>query len=264
MGIGQIQQNFDSKGGAVNQRFEVKYLVSEMTAQMITDYVTGYMDPDPQGRLYPVTSLYLDNDRMSMFWSSEMGERNRFKLRLRSYTDDESFQVYAEVKRRVDKVILKTRVAIHNDQIHNLLEGTGVTEEIVMDSRNPKAVSDLQYFRDLCDVFQAKPCTTVRYDREAYVTRNDEPLRITFDRELACIPTRVYDHGIWNRDAFWHTLPEVPVVLEVKFTDHYPGWVHKMIQRFGLSRTSMAKYVQCVNTLQAEGVSVCPVMEGVV
>lgn len=264
MSIASIQQSFDAQGGAINQRFEIKYLVSEMMAQSVIDFISPYMDPDPQGRVYPVTSLYLDNDPMSMYWSSEMGERNRYKLRLRSYTDAEGFQVFAEVKRRLDRVVLKTRVAIRNDQIDALLNGSGTTEDIALHPEKEKSINDLAYFRDLLDTFQAKPCATVRYMREAYVSMDGEPLRITFDRDLACIPTKEYTEGIWSAQTFWRTLPQVPVVLELKFTDHYPGWVQQLIQRFGLERTSMAKYVECVKSLRSDGVPIAQEMHGVV
>jgi SPX domain protein involved in polyphosphate accumulation len=262
MSIRTIHQTFDTQGGAVNQRFEIKYLVDEMMAQQIIDYISTYMDPDPQGRHYPVTSLYLDNDRMSMYWSSEMGEQNRYKLRLRSYTDDESLQVFAEVKRRLNRVVLKTRVAIHSEQIGALLDGSGVTEDIIMETGSIKAFNDLRYFRGLHDSFRAMPSTTVRYDREAFVARDGDAMRITFDRNLRCLPSLEYSDDIWDARSFWHILPQVPVVLEVKFTDHYPHWVQKMIQRFGLQRTSMAKYVQCVKTLHGERINVSPMQEG--
>jgi len=133
-----------------------------------------------------------------------------------------------------------------------------------MEKDSRKAINDLGYFRGLYDAFRAKPCAMVRYNREAYVSRFGEPLRITFDRDLACIPTYEYSHRVWGADDFWYTLPNIPVVLEVKFTDHYPKWVQQMIQRFGLERVSLAKYVQCVRTLQAEGVPVARAIEGAV
>jgi hypothetical protein len=135
-----------------------------------------------------------------------------------------------------------------------LLNGFGDIESMLKDPNDARGRQDLYYFRELQDVFQAKPCTGVRYQREAYVSRNGEPLRITFDRDLAGMAMPRYSEEIWNKDCFWHSLPQVPVVLEVKFTDQYPQWVQKMIQRFDLVRGSMAKYVQCVKTLQSDAV----------
>lgn len=236
----------------VAQRFEIKYLISEFTAQMIIDFMAPHMCPDPMGLHYPVTSLYLDNDRLSMFWSSETGEKNRYKLRLRSYDDNPDAPVYAEVKRRLDRVILKTRVPIKQEMIPALLSGQGVDEDYLIDASDRKQLADLQYFRELQAQFQAMPCATVRYQREAYMSNEDAMLRITFDRDLAFVPSPEYVDSIWKSDAFWHHLHQVPVVMEVKFTDTFPHWVTLLIQRFNLERTSLAKYVECVRTMKQE------------
>jgi len=39
------------------------------------------------------------------------------------------------------------------------------------------------------------------------------------------------------------------VVMELKFTDRYPWWMHDAAQRFGLKRASCPKYVSCVTIL---------------
>ena len=56
-----------------------------------------------------------------------------------------------------------------------------------------------------------------------------------------------------GRDRTRHLAHEAPVVLEIKFTDTYPFWVRRLVQRFQLIRLSMAKYVLCINELQREG-----------
>lgn len=245
----------------VAQRIEVKYLIREVHAQEIIDYITTYMDPDPQGRIYPVTSLYLDNAALRMYWSSCMGETNRYKLRLRSYSNDESPQLFAEVKRRTNRVIQKSRVAIRSECVEALLAGSGITHDMLIPPIATRGLNDLHYFYSMMSSFQAKPCATVRYNREAYVGRNGESIRITFDRDLSCLPSLNYSHDLWGPQAFWHDLHGMPVIMEVKFTDQYPQWVQRMIQRFGLARSSMAKYVECINSLDREGVPFTPMNE---
>jgi hypothetical protein len=39
------------------------------------------------------------------------------------------------------------------------------------------------------------------------------------------------------------------VVLELKFTDRFPNWMHDCVQIFNLRRTTMPKYVECVSIL---------------
>lgn len=236
----------------VRQRFELKYVVSEFLAQQIIDFMDPYMMSDPMGKVYPVTSLYLDNRDMAMFWSSEMGEKNRFKLRLRSHSGFAGAPIFAEVKRRVDRVVLKTRAPVRREAIPQLLENAASTHAIVDHRDNDRHARDLDYFREIQGYFDAKPCATVRYMREAYMSRMEEPLRITFDRDLSCVPTLEYTPRIWSGDNFWLSAVQVPTIMEIKFTDAYPAWVTRMIQRFGLQRTSLAKYVECMRMLKHE------------
>ena len=133
----------------IKQRFEMKYLVSEFETQQIIDFMAPYMQSDPMGKEYPVTSLYLDNDDMAMFWSSEMGEKNRYKLRLRSYSGFDGAPIFAEVKRRVDRVILKTRVPIRREMIPALLNNAAPSHDIVDHRDNEQHIRDLEYFREI-------------------------------------------------------------------------------------------------------------------
>ena len=50
----------------------------------------------------------------------------------------------------------------------------------------------------------------------------------------------------------WYPLPEVKglVVLELKYTGSYPGWVADLVRRFNLQRNSMSKYKQGVDVLR--------------
>jgi hypothetical protein len=51
----------------------------------------------------------------------------------------------------------------------------------------------------------------------------------------------------------WRALDTIPAVLEVKFTDAFPFWVRRLIDRFELTRISLAKYVACVQSFAADG-----------
>ena len=39
-------------------------------------------------------------------------------------------------------------------------------------------------------------------------------------------------------------------VLEMKFTDRFPDWMHSLASTFNLRRTSMPKYVHCINAVR--------------
>jgi SPX domain protein involved in polyphosphate accumulation len=91
----------------------------------------------------------------------------------------------------------------------------------------------------------------VSYRREAYVTPDDSSVRVTFDRQIAATTfTGAFDG---RRSGEVHILPVDGVVLEVKFTDRFPGWVANMARMFELERLSFAKYVHCVMQLPRTG-----------
>lgn len=108
-------------------RFELKYFISESQAAVIKKLIKPYTQPDPYclnqpGGAYPLASLYLDSPDLRLCRESLEGHKNRFKLRIRRYSDDLSSPSFFEIKRRVDRVIIKSRVKIEdNKNIEKLL-----------------------------------------------------------------------------------------------------------------------------------------------
>ncbi len=237
------------------QRFEAKYHLTENMAQMVLDYMQPYLTTDKNtqwGQAYVINSIYLDNPRLSLFWSSKTGEKNRFKLRIRSYTDKPEDPVFFEIKRRVNQVILKQRAITTRDTVDRILRHEEVPFSAFL-KPGPKERENLWQFRDLMEAMGAVPQTMVRYTREAYMSNLEEPVRITFDRNLSALPVPEYHPSVWTYGPHWTDLDVVPVILEIKFTNTFPRWVRAMVQRFGLLRAEFAKYVACMDQLKREG-----------
>ena len=102
-------------------RFELKYLIQESTAERVRDFVRCYlnMDENSVGKpdySYPVHSLYLDSDSLEIYWRTVNGDKNRFKLRLRFYSDHPDTPIFFEVKRRMKDIILKQRGAVKQSE----------------------------------------------------------------------------------------------------------------------------------------------------
>ena len=75
------------------QRFELKYLVTEGVAEGIRAYVSSYLELDEfavgkPNNSYVIHSLYLDSDDLRLYWGTINGTKNRFKLRLRFYNEN--------------------------------------------------------------------------------------------------------------------------------------------------------------------------------
>lgn len=243
----------DPRERAVSQRFEAKYFLTELQAEMIRDYILPYTLADRHQRIYPVTSIYLDTDDLMMFQSSLYGEKNRYKLRVRAYENNPEKPVFAEVKQRMGRIIRKHRASIRRDTINRLHWSEPFTEEHLVDPEDEIQKENLMLFAELCERMGAEPKVCVRYQREAYVSDLEEPVRITFDTNISYAPVPDDPLDLWRTSQTWALLDEIPIVLEIKFTDTYPLWVRRMIQRFQLDRISLAKYVMCVQAMQREG-----------
>src|SRR6185436_14160722 len=109
-------------------RFELKYLITESTAERVRDFVRCYLGIDEFGvgrpnYSYPVHSLYLDSDSLELYWRTINGDKNRFKLRLRYYSDHADSPVFFEIKRRMKDIILKQRGGVKQSAVPLLLHG---------------------------------------------------------------------------------------------------------------------------------------------
>ena len=95
-------------------------------------------------------------------------------------------------------------------------------------------------------MLQADGRLFVSYLREAWVSPNDDQIRVTFDHQLTASN---FDRTLrLLKIQTWLQPPIEGVVLELKFCDRFPGWMHDLVQEFDLQRTVMAKYVACVET----------------
>lgn len=238
---------------AVAQRFEAKYLLNPVQHWMVRDFVEGYTRPDPHNAMYPVTSVYFDNGGWTSFRSSLYGEKNRFKLRVRTYEDAPEAPCFLEVKQRIGRVISKKRAMLKSSLDAAMqLDAAGSEGELAHPGRDEERDA-LDVFQSLRESIGAWPRIGVRYCREAYMSAMDEPVRITFDSELSYLPADKLLPGVdWSARG-WRRAEGAVTVLEVKFTDAFPYWIRQMITRFELERISLAKYVVCVKALGHDG-----------
>jgi len=238
-----------------SSRFELKYLVDENCARGVRDFVLSYLEPDEHAmdspnHEYAVYSLYLDSPDLALCRATQHGEQNRFKLRIRFYDDCPDHPAYFEIKRRLNTVICKQRAAVKRSRIRALLNGRLPGYRDLHEPTSGQFGS-LERFNSLAHKIGARGQAFVSYVREAYVTPEDNSVRVTFDRKISATP---YSGGFSLPDFARAVYPPInAVVLEVKFTDRFPSWMTSMVRVFDLERCSMAKYVTCVEALRRPG-----------
>jgi hypothetical protein len=227
------------------QRFEMKYLVREETAQAIRRFLSCYLTPDEfaadlPNRSYPVHSLYLDSPDLATYQAVQTGEKNRFKLRIRYYSDSDA-TVYFEIKRRTNDVISKMRAKVKREAVQPLLSGQPPQLRHLAKPDGKQLVA-LQEFCRLMHKLNAAPKSHVAYLREAWMSPGSNSLRVTFDRGVRCEPQL----GAGLRTALGETVApfDDQVVLELKFVDRLPNWCSEMVRLFGLVRGGAPKYAQ--------------------
>ncbi len=234
-----------------HNRYEMKYLINETIAQGVRDFIAGRMRPDdhmdpaePEG--YMVHSVYLDNIDFALCRATMDGEKNRFKLRARFYSNDDEHPVFLEIKRRVNDCILKDRSVVHRQAALELLEGRHPRHDDLRESLTRQAFDTLGKFCQLRDRIKARPAAFTSYQREAYVSHGDDSFRLTLDRHVLGGPWR---HRFFAERENWIDAEIGHVILELKFTHRFPIWMRELAHRFQLQRTSVPKYVECVRVM---------------
>ena len=231
-------------------RFEYKYLIDERCAHEVRTFARAYLVHDDNARAeqkwaYATNSVYLDGPGYPLFNATMQGHKNRFKLRVRYYTENASDPVFFEIKRRVNDIIMKDRALVKRDRAFRILAGESPRLSDLVKPGNLDHWSSLRRFCDMRDNIGAVPRVYVSYLREAWVKTDDDNVRLTFDRELC--------GGKWDWDPTFTVKREVkipplmahaPCVLELKFTDRFPYWFRDMAQAMNLERRANAKYVQ--------------------
>lgn len=237
------------------QRFEYKYLITEEIALAVRDFVSGYLELDAFGRgrpelSYPVHSIYLDSPDLSLYQHTINGDKNRFKLRLRCYEEDEDRPVFFEIKRRVDNTIHKKRVAVRRQAVEDLLAGYAPPPGSLV-HETPAALEALDTFTELVHRLGAVPQSHVCYQREAWVETAGNSVRVTIDRNVLTEPrdTVWFDTSMTDAVAVFGDA----VILELKFTARCPTWFNHLVQAFGLRQRSAARYVDGIERLTESG-----------
>jgi hypothetical protein len=229
---------------AARCRYEIKYRISEAKAQALERFVTPYLHLDRYCKLqkteaYPIVTLYLDSEHLRLCRQTLEGNKNRFKLRIRSYTDDLDYPRFFEIKRRMNAIIIKSRARVRHQDMETALSGLSLPTQHYSEDKQM-----LEQFLLYAKTINAGPVMRVRYVRRAYEDDSENRVRVTFDRHLAYNAGRDLDVRFGGRD--WQHHSSNGAILEIKFTARYPAWLGQMVRCFDLQQQSISKYVTSV------------------
>lgn len=244
------------------ERYEYKYLIPERVVPAVRSAALATCRLDKHAgaqRDYAIRSLYFDTDGYHLYWANGREQRDRFKVRARSYPGKPA-PVFLEIKRRVGDVILKTRAALPESAWKAAIAGQS-------DSGAPLA-RGAQRFAELVQRYHLTPRVLVEYNREAYESVIDSYARLTFDRRIVCQAKETLDLGAdprrWRAvDHPAQTFTHEPVcVLELKFERRPPRWMVDLVKRLELIRLSFSKYCYSVDAQHLLPTTRVPLLTG--
>jgi hypothetical protein len=223
-------------------RHECKYIVNAAFLPELRSFLRPFARPDAYaerapGWRYPVCSLYLDSDDLALYYQVVRGEKQRFKLRVRTYSDDPASPTFFEVKAKMNAVVRKRRAVIDRRRAAEILSRGFDGATAVGSARNQ---ADLDFFLQHAALLGARPVLRVKYMREAYQGTDSEPSRLTIDTELVHAVTLGPDLSLHT--GRWVRTPIDGAIIEIKFTDRFPWWIHELVRTFGLHQRAVPKY----------------------
>lgn len=223
-------------------RYEMKYIIDEIRAAGIVRYIRPFLQPDrysklQRGGMYPIVSLYLDAPDLQLCRESLTGVKNRFKLRIRSYTDEPEYPRFLEIKRRINQVIMKSRARVTDQDVPILLQSRPLPPQGY--TTDQTALGQFQFYMAW---IHAGPMVLIRYMRQAFEGTSEDRVRVTFDRELCYKVTHEPRVRLGGSGWQHNVLTTGHTVLEIKFTGSYPIWLARLVREFDLEVTPVSKY----------------------
>ena len=218
-------------------RHEMKYLISVGQIQLIKNRINHIIPLDYHVGvygIYTIRSLYFDDYENRCYYENENGTDPREKFRIRIYNHS-SERITLECKRKERGKTLKTSCPLTLEQTRMLMEGKPI----------PDIASQPEVLRKLTLQMitrQMKPVVIVEYDRIPYVYRNGN-VRVTLDMNVSA--STAVDKFLEEQIPKRPIMPMGQHLLEVKFDEYLPDFIHHNLNLHSLTQTAYSKYYLC-------------------
>lgn len=230
-------------------RFEYKYLVDLKDLESVRNDFSPYLEYDYYSQIndakdYTVRSIYYDTNSLRFYREKIEGIKNRKKIRIRTYNRHQDFNpIFLEIKRKYGDKIIKNRSVYDAHLYSELLEKRCIVSAV--NSQTKTLCENSTKFMHNVLINSLVPTVLISYDREAYFSKINNSLRITFDKNIRY---SVYPefHTFFNDSELKNAL-EGYFILEIKFNTGFPKWISQIIQKHSIVRKSLSKYSICID-----------------
>lgn len=213
-------------------RHEIKYEVNLSLAAQLRQTAAQFLHTDAHGAAdgsYTIKSLYFDTPAHRDYTDTELGVKQRRKVRLRTYGDAcETYHL--EVKHKVGDVSNKYVCTLTLAQAQQVAQGD-YTQILTLPDEYAPAIYELMVSECYRPVF------VVSYLRYAFCEIASN-FRLTFDEQMAYSPNpNMMFAPLCPMGFLSHN-----VVIEVKYDDFLPRWITNFVVGNRLSTSSHSKY----------------------
>jgi hypothetical protein len=232
-------------------RLEYKYLVPNEHLDAIRSEILPYVRVDEHAlnrtpQEYTIRSIYFDTPDMKFYDEKIDGIKIRRKFRIRGYNElDENEMIFLEIKRKYDNFISKNRAPLRNHDLNCLFSTGDIDKYIICPENDGQNRDDARRFLYHYYRHKLSPSVLVVYDREAFFSKFNERVRITFDKNLRSGP-----YTISGKLFSEHPLKPVfknNFILELKFRKGMPLWARHIIGKYKMPRLAISKYTLCID-----------------
>ena len=220
-------------------RHELKYIIPQGEYEILSRRLKSALEPDryaaKNGGEYLIRSLYYDDPFETAL--TEKGDgieiRDKFRIRIYNYSDR---VIKLERKHKDGAYIQKSSLSLSRQEADALLAGH---YEFLL--RRPEPFAGQMY--GIIRTRHLEPRVLVDYTREPYVYPIED-VRITFDKNIRT--------AMRNTDIFNPHVPTYPatdlmnsMILEVKFNQYLPTYIHSLVQIGSSEHVAASKYIAC-------------------
>ena len=218
-------------------RHEIKYVISTGELTILKNRLKSLLQLDANAvgsGYYSIRSLYFDDYHNRCFYENENGYDPREKFRIRIYNASAS-RITLECKRKEREKTRKTSCPLSIEQTRILMSGKPLP--------NAEQLPPLlKKFNTLILSRGLSPAVIVEYVRVPFVYKNGN-VRVTLDMNISSSSDigSFLDEHIVKRPImpFGHQL------LEVKYDEYLPDFIHRHLQLGSLRQTAFSKFYLC-------------------
>jgi len=230
----------------VFNRYEQKYVIGLATYLNIIDIMRPHLIGDEYGDengYYTVKNLYFDTEDNFFHQQNLDSEFFRQKLRLRTYTSSSADEgCFIEIKKKYSRLVNKRRTWMKIGDAYRVLGLAGEPEEGAAAEIPGLEVSNRQIFDEIAyfiHFYKPEPKMVLCYDRQAFISKEDPELRITFDRNIRA---RVTDFLLERESDGEIFIPEDIFILEIKTAKSIPLWLSQLLSTNQIYCNKFSKY----------------------